>query len=138
MNNQSQNINSSTGLTLPWIIGIVLITTASIGYLLYRTIQKRKKGMVLTHSKRSGKSGSIRQSSGFACISSSYPLQVGTCHKDIKILQEYLLKKGSRLGNTGRKRNGVDGQFGEKTRKAAFQHLAKTSFSEQDIKQLQT
>lgn len=138
MRTQAIAIENSNPLTLPLIIGIGVIATASMGYLLYRTLKKRKQGVSACNTGTDGRSTSNPRSNSFACISSSYPLQVGTCHSDVKILQQYLLKKGSQLGSTGSKRNGVDGQFGEKTRTAALRHLGKTSFTQKDILQLQS
>ena len=123
--------------TLPIIIGIGILATTAMGYLLYRTIQKKKNSGLFNPGSTNKQITNLR-SSGFACISTSYPLQVGTCHKDVKLLQQYLLQKGGKLGSSGSQGNGIDGQFGEKTRKAASQYLRKTAFSQKDILQLQT
>lgn len=75
----------------------------------------------------------------FRCTSSSYPLQYGTCNKDVKVLQSYLHKiYKADLGRSGRNRDGVDGMFGNKTNRAAKMHLQKTSFSKQDIDGMRT
>lgn len=76
------------------------------------------------------------QSGGFACKSNSYPLQIGTCHKDVEILQGYLKSRKQNLGTSGKNRDGVDGQFGALTRDAAKKVLGKESFTSQDIAKL--
>ncbi|MEP0271429.1 MAG: peptidoglycan-binding protein [Balneola sp.] len=70
----------------------------------------------------------------FKCISKSYPLNYGTCHEDVEILQRYLRTSFKEdLGKSGRKKDGVDGMFGPKTKQIAEQRLGKTSFTASDI-----
>ncbi|GAK75608.1 hypothetical protein JCM19296_1200 [Nonlabens ulvanivorans] len=51
----------------------------------------------------------------------------------MKILQRYLKIYKEDLGKTGPKRDGVDGQFGPKTSRAAQKRLKKTVFTQADI-----
>ena len=70
----------------------------------------------------------------FRCVSRSYPLQFGTCHPDVMVLQRYLKSLKANLASSGSKRDGVDGKFGSMTQKAAMGKLGKSSFSSTDIK----
>jgi peptidoglycan hydrolase-like protein with peptidoglycan-binding domain len=62
-----------------------------------------------------------------------YPIKYGSRHPDVKILQRYLKIYKEDLGKTGPKRDGVDGQFGPKTSRAAQKRLKKTVFTQADI-----
>ena len=62
-----------------------------------------------------------------------YPIKYGSRHPDVKILQRYLKIYKENLGKTGPKRDGVDGQFGPKTSRAAQKRLKKTVFTQADI-----
>ncbi len=62
-----------------------------------------------------------------------YPIRYGSRHADVKILQRYLKIYKEDLGKTGPKRDGVDGQFGPKTSRAAQKRLKKTVFTQADI-----
>ena len=72
----------------------------------------------------------------FKCISKSYPLDYGTCHKDVGVLQKFLVSRGYDLGMSGRQANGVDNQFGMKTENAAKEEFGKISFTKSDINEL--
>jgi peptidoglycan hydrolase-like protein with peptidoglycan-binding domain len=69
----------------------------------------------------------------FRCLNRNYPLRLGTCHKDVRVLQRFLKKAGAALGNTGENFDGIDGQFGEVTLAAAKKHLNKERFNHEDI-----
>lgn len=135
MNNIESKLTQNSRATIPIIVGVGIIATTAMGYWLYLTLRKRKNPYKPNQS-GSSKAKSVPRLKSFACISTAYPLEVGTCHKDVKLLQQYLLQKGGKLGTSGGKRNGVDGQFGEKTRKAAAHLLGKVSFSKTDLLQL--
>jgi peptidoglycan hydrolase-like protein with peptidoglycan-binding domain len=62
-----------------------------------------------------------------------YPIKYGSRNPDVKILQRYLKIYKEDLGKTGPKRDGVDGQFGPKTSRAAQKRLKKTVFTQADI-----
>ncbi len=70
----------------------------------------------------------------FRCTSRSYPLEFGTCHPDVMVLQRYLKRLKTDLGSSGPNRDGVDGKFGSKTQQAALSKLRRDSFSQTDIK----
>ena len=65
--------------------------------------------------------------------SSGYPIKYGSRHTDVKILQRYLKIYKADLGNTGSKRDGVDGIFGPKTAREAKKQLGKSVFTLSDI-----
>ncbi len=69
----------------------------------------------------------------FQCLSRQYPLHYGTCHPDVSILQRYLKSLGMNLGKSGRKGDGVDGQFGKLTLAAAQKKLGKEVFAQAEI-----
>lgn len=70
----------------------------------------------------------------FRCVSRSYPLNYGTCHPDVEVLQKYLLSSFKEdLGKSGRNKDGADGMFGNKTKQAAKRRLGKESFTSSDI-----
>lgn len=127
-----ENIKELITLNSTWlIIGGVTAVLLTGGIIYYR---KRKASPSFTPA-----SGSVaigRTTSSFGCKSHNYPLTDGTCHKDVKILQAHLVKKGFDLGRTGTGRNGVDGQFGAKTKAAALKALGKSVFTLTDINQL--
>lgn len=60
-------------------------------------------------------------------------MKLGSRHADVKVLQRYLKIYKEDLGKTGAKRDGVDGNFGPKTSKAAQKRLKKTVFTQADI-----
>tara|TARA_R110000796_G_scaffold43619_6_gene107113 strand:- start:29 stop:529 length:501 start_codon:yes stop_codon:yes gene_type:complete len=66
-------------------------------------------------------------------ITRGYPMKLGSRHADVKVLQRYLKIYKEDLGKTGAKRDGVDGNFGPKTSKAAQKRLKKTVFTQADI-----
>ena len=73
----------------------------------------------------------------FQCTSKDYPLSYGTCHEDVKTLQRHLKKiYKADLGTSGEKKNGIDAQFGNKTKQASMQHLKKAVFTKKDIESM--
>ena len=108
--------------------GVALLVLAGAGYGYYY-FRKRKKQ---TGSYLGGSGSSGGTSGGFSCNSKSYPLNFGTCHPDVGVLQRYLKKKyKADLGSYGK--DGVDEMFGKLTKGAALKHLKKDSFTVQDI-----
>ncbi|WP_271769180.1 peptidoglycan-binding domain-containing protein [Aquimarina algiphila] len=137
--------------TLWIIIGVTTLALGGIGYWYYRK-RKSKLEMLPREAEdldreiastiannTTRRSTTTRRPTRFRCSSNKYPLQYGTCHRDVKILQSYLSKiYKADLGRSGRSRDGVDGMFGNKTNKAAKKHLQRTSFSKQDIDGMRT
>ena len=81
----------------------------------------------------------VRVSSNSSRGSSSYPLNYGTRHADVKILQQYMKKMhNAYLGSYGINKDGIDGHFGKLTKNAAIKHLKKVSFTEEDISGMKT
>lgn len=134
--------------TLWIIVGGLTLVLGGVGYWYYKKRKAKQDAFPMgitdtTSAKpivRSGGSGTVSTSgstsrpSRFRCTSSSYPLQYGTCHKDVKVLQSYLVKMYKEdIGASGRNKDGVDGMFGNKTSRAAKKHLGKVSFSSEDI-----
>ena len=106
------------------------ILATGIGLALWYRHRRRKKGKAVANVLSATK----RRPVGFRCTSKSYPLEFGTCHPDVKILQRYLKQTfKENLGRTGRNRDGIDGQFGNLTRNAARKRLGKESFTFADI-----
>ncbi|WP_281989709.1 peptidoglycan-binding domain-containing protein [Aquimarina aggregata] len=138
--------------TLWIIIGVTTLALGGVGYWWYYRKRKNKLEMLPRETENldreiastiantaTRRSTTIRRPTRFRCSSNKYPLQYGTCHKDVKILQAYLAKIYKEdLGRSGRNKDGVDGMFGNKTNKAAKKHLQKTSFSKQDIDGMRT
>ena len=111
------------------IVGSLLVVSGlGFGVWYYLKRRKNKKEFVANKSK-----GTPRKPAEFKCTSRSYPLNYGTCHKDVKTLQRYLKTMGTNLGNYGKYKNGIDGRFGKLTRQAAQDKLQKESFSKIDI-----
>lgn len=140
------NPKSNDDKNLWIIIGVTAVVLGGVGYWYYK---KRKKGLEVLPEELEDNdndkgmariiTNSPRRPSRFRCSSRAYPLQYGTCHKDVKVLQSFLHKiYKADLGRSGRAKNGVDGMFGNKTNKAAKRHLQKTSFSKQDIDGMRT
>ena len=111
---------------------LLLASGLGFGIWYYSKRKKDEKGFVSNDS-----IGDPNVPPGFKCSSKNYPLDYGTCHKDVKILQRYLKTMGANLGSYGKYKNGIDGRFGKLTKKATQQKLRKTSFSKLDIKQIE-
>lgn len=114
---------------LVMLLGGILLSVGSlalIGYFVGRA-KKREDEIISGSSNRENRTG------GFKCLSNSYPLQLGTCHVDVKILQQYLKKLGADLGAFGKNKDGIDGQFGTYTQKAAVKYLGKEIFNDIDM-----
>ncbi|WP_299243029.1 peptidoglycan-binding protein [uncultured Aquimarina sp.] len=147
--------------TLWIIIGVTTLALGGIGFWYYKKRKSKlelpreedldreiastiannttRRSTITRRSTSTGGSTSTRRPTRFRCSSSKYPLQYGTCHRDVKILQSYLSKiYKADLGSSGRSRDGVDGMFGNKTSRAAKKHLQRTSFSKQDIDGMRT
>lgn len=79
-----------------------------------------------------------RGGSRFVCSSSGYPLRYGSCHKDVRILQGYLIQHHADLGQSGKNRDGIDGRFGAKTARASKKQFGKSTFTPKDIEAMKT
>lgn len=125
-----------------WIGGAVLIL-AGAGVTIWYINKKKKsenemleqpKGHSLSSLVDPPRKAKMRATPRFRCVSRSYPLNYGTCHPDVEVLQNYLIASFKEdLGKSGRGKNGVDGMFGNKTRQAAHRRLGKESFTASDI-----
>lgn len=148
--------------TLWIIIGVTTLALGGIGFWYYKKRKSKlemlpreedldreiastiannttRRSTITRRSTSTGRSSTTGRPTRFRCNSSKYPLQYGTCHRDVKILQSYLSKiYKADLGRSGRSRDGVDGMFGNKTSRAAKKHLQRTSFSKQDIDGMRT
>ena len=81
----------------------------------------------------SKKDNSGRTSNPSFCTSHSYPLDYGTCHPDVKKIQQFLIDNEAYLGSTGPNGDGVDGHFGNITKMFARKMLGKSSFTKEDM-----
>ncbi len=113
-----------------WIGGGIILVLGGVAIWIIAKKKKERKRSGLSTTTSSGASAA---SGRFRCTSSSYPLQYGTCHTDVGILQRYLKSFNHPLGTSGKNRDGVDGQFGPMTRTAARKQLGKESFLASDI-----
>ena len=119
------------------VIGAVALLTIGSIYSIYLLLKRKaariKKSPFTVPDKNN------RREEGFQCRSKNYPLNPGTCHPDVGILQRYLkvvYKAG--LGTSGIKRDGVDEKYGKATRAASIKHLKKNTFSPSDIARMKT
>ncbi len=144
--NISGNSNKSRAVLIVGGIALfVLGTSVGIYFLI-----KNKKGEIdnldddwtdnlensLTNSNRPTvhKVDKSTSKNGFTCNSKTYPLQYGTCHSDVGILQQYLKRMyKADLGSSGANRDGVDKKFGAATQRAAIKYLKKSVFTPKDI-----
>ena len=133
--------------TLYITLGITTIVLGGLGYWYYRKRNKKDNEVELlaqevasvAMTSSNTKPRPVTTSTKFRCTSSSYPLEYGTCHKDVKIIQRYLVSiYNADLGRSGSHRDGVDGMFGSKTSRAVKKYLGKVSFSTQDIGGIKT
>ncbi len=129
---------------------IVVLSGAAIAYY-YMTKKKDKKdgidsNITSTIASNSAGSSTTYNSPPFVPVSTGgsslntkpiitkgYSIKLGSRHTDVKILQRYLKIYKEDLGKTGAKRDGVDGNFGPKTLRAAQKRLKKTVFTQADI-----
>src|SRR5690606_15985582 len=112
---------------------VVLVFAAGYGIYLLRKRKKEKSYLKGVSTKAVTKAASTASSTGF-CKSRDYPLEYGTCHKDVEVLQRYLkVRYKANLGTYGKNKDGIDGMFGGATKNAALAHLKRTSFSRADI-----
>ena len=109
-----------------WMIGGGILLLAGIGLVLHARGKDGEQGFSAPTSRKPSSSG------GF-CTSRDYPLDYGTCHSDVALLQRGLKLLGANLGGYGPGKEGVDGKFGKMTREAALRFLGKASFSRADV-----
>lgn len=113
-----------------------LVGVSLLGLLVYQYRKRKEAEAKVSKGPTSTPSTASVKPTKFSCTSRDYPLNYGTCHEDVGILQDYLIEKGADLGHFGLKKDGVDNMFGRVTKEAAQQYLGKTSFTEKDIDQL--
>lgn len=127
--------NRSTKVFVMTLIGGIFLFLG--GFALYAHLTSKKgDDEERDASATSANNFAASSDAGFKCLSTSYPLQLGTCHSDVAIVQRYLKKLGAVLGNTGKNKDGVDGRFGPKTLEATKQYLNKEIFNIQDVQNI--
>ena len=117
--------------SLVWTAGGLLIAGAIVSgwYFLFYKKDEESESYPASNSS-SGTTSSF-------CKSRSYPLEHGTCHSDVKLLQQELKDRGyNKLGTSGENKDGVDGMFGTKTETGALAYFGKKSFTKRDIDNL--
>ncbi len=119
-------------LKKPLLIGgvaLVVVAVAACSWYFLRKRKNKTEDFGATTPPRSKK-----PSSGFGCKNSSYPLQYGSCHTDVGILQRYLkIKHNAHLGSYGKNHDGIDNKFGKITQNAVRKHLHQEVFTKTDI-----
>ncbi|QKX05372.1 peptidoglycan-binding protein [Aquimarina sp. TRL1] len=137
---RKESVPNKNNLTSVWIAITAFSVLTGAGYWLYRKrkMAKENEGMTWQSGIRPSSSSLWSRTSRFKCSSTKYPLTYGNCHEDVKILQRYLKVYNEDLGYSGKNRDGVDGQFGAKTAKAAKQRLKKDLFTKEDIQSIKT
>lgn len=116
---------SSTTTPKGWIItagALIVLAGAGVTYYVIRTRKQKKANRQMLASGGSTPKGAGR----FRCTSTGYPLNYGTCHPDVGVLQRYL---GKTFGAT----LVTDNKFGNNTRQAALTHLKKDQFDTKDL-----
>ena len=132
---QKSSLQAKTkGNTLkkPLLIGSVALVVVAVAACSWYFLRKRKnktEDFGTTTASRNRK-----PSSGFGCKNSSYPLQYGSCHTDVGILQRYLkVKHNAHLGSYGKNHDGIDNKFGKITQNAVRKHLHQEVFTKTNI-----
>jgi len=135
----------------PLIIGGVVVVLAGIGitYYIMSKNKKKEKEETPTYTDVSVTIPSapsrytppytpsgIKTSTATPTSSSKVLIKYGSRGSLVSILQRYLKMFKEDLGNTGAKRDGVDGAFGSKTANAAKKRLGKTVFTAADIEKM--
>lgn len=121
------------------IAGSAIVVVAGAGFAWYYFKKKKEnkqtisKNTITLPTQNRMPVISQRSSTPSKKVKLGYPLQFGSRHKDVKILQGYLKIYKEDLGRTGKKRDGVDGIFGSKTLRAAKKRLGKSVFTSKDI-----
>ena len=123
------------------IVGGVIVVLAGAAVAYYHMTKKKDK-----RTSNSSSASTTYDSPPFVPVNTSsssstkpivtkrgYPIKMGSRHVDVKVLQRYLKIYKEDLGNSGSKRDGVDGIFGLKTSRAAQRRLKKTAFTQADI-----
>ncbi|WP_025663283.1 peptidoglycan-binding domain-containing protein [Aquimarina megaterium] len=133
---KSKGTKSGEGDGKIWIgIGFTALLLGGVGYWYYKKRKEKETELFLS-------SGDITNGDvdtvdtpvkvkRFRCVSSAYPLEYGTCHRDVKVLQSYITK-------IHKDSIGIDGMYGNKTNKAAKKYLQKAFFTKQDINGMRT
>ncbi|WP_024772897.1 peptidoglycan-binding domain-containing protein [Aquimarina macrocephali] len=124
----------STDTTL-WIAITGIVILGGAAYLWYRKRKENNEDLMLldTADATSERTPKTVVRSRFRCANTQYPLEYGTCHADVELLQRYLKIYNEDLGRSGKNKDGVDGKFGSKTVKAARKRLGKDAFTKEDI-----
>jgi peptidoglycan hydrolase-like protein with peptidoglycan-binding domain len=132
--------------------GVIVVLAGAAAAYYFMTKKKEKESDELAGAQGSTNSTTLSASSSYqtppfvpitskpsssstkpSVTKTGYPIKYGSRHPDVKILQRYLKIYKEDLGETGPKRDGVDGQFGPKTSRAAQKRLKKTVFTHADI-----
>jgi len=121
------------------IAGSAIVIVAGAGFAWYYFKKKKEskqttaENTITVATKNTTPIASKRSSLPAKKVKSGYPLQFGSRHPDVKVLQRYLKIYKEDLGKTGKKRDGVDGIFGSKTLRASKKRLGKSVFTSKDI-----
>ena len=125
-----------------WVSGSILLL-ASVGVFFWHRNKKKKEeqeesgsieayAMTQPSKPSSGRQNTPSKSGPFRCESRDYPLEYGTCHHEVVVLQRYLKSMNSDLGTSGVRKDGIDGKFGRMTERAAKAKTGKSSFSKKE------
>lgn len=114
---------------LLWV-GVPVLILGTLGIIIWQRKRKEKEEPeeATQYASNVSSPGQKPKPASFECKSTSYPLEFGTCHKDVTILQRYLKSLKADLGVSD-----IDGKFGNLTRIAAKAKTGKTSFGPKDI-----
>jgi peptidoglycan hydrolase-like protein with peptidoglycan-binding domain len=116
--------DKSLSTLLLLLFGGILLSVGSLALIGYFVGKAKKSDGETVGSQKTGT---------FKCLSNNYPLQFGTCHPDVKVLQQYLKKMGANIGSFGKNKDGIDGEFGTMTQMASSKYLNKETFNSMEI-----
>ncbi|OED42501.1 hypothetical protein AB832_02985 [Flavobacteriaceae bacterium (ex Bugula neritina AB1)] len=130
---KSKRTKSDEGDGKIWIgIGFATLLLGGVAYWYYKKRKEKEAELFLPSGDISNGDMDIPlKVKRFRCTSSSYPLEYGTCNRDVRVLQSYITK-------IHKDNIGIDGMYGNKTNRAAKKYLQKTSFTKQDIDGMRT
>lgn len=130
---KSKVVKQTKGDREIWIgIGFATLLLGGVAYWYYKKRKEKEAELFLPSADiPNGDVDTPVKVKRFRCASSTYPLEYGTCHRDVKVLQSYITK-------IHKDNIGIDGMYGNKTNKAAKKYLQKTSFTKQDINGMRT
>ena len=130
---KSKVVKQTKGDGKIWIgIGFATLLLGGAAYWYYKKRKEKEAELFLPSGDISNRDMDIPvKVKRFRCISSTYPLEYGTCNRDVRVLQSYITK-------IHKDNIGIDGMYGNKTNRAAKKYLQKTSFSKEDINGMRT